>query len=60
MSAGLERAEPGRKRVLSGMVADTLALVRADDSEAIFKRGMNFYFGWRADDSPCSQTRILI
>ena len=41
----LEKAEPGAKRILSGMVADTLALAPATDAEAIFQRGRNLYYG---------------
>jgi Zn finger protein HypA/HybF involved in hydrogenase expression len=45
MPAAIEKAEPGTKRVLSGMVADTLALARVEDAEAVFKRASDYYSG---------------
>ena len=52
----LEKAEPGAKRILSGMVADTLALVKpvrldfpdgnAASVEEWLQQGKNFYFGY--------------
>lgn len=43
--AALEKVEPGAKRLLSGMVADTLALARVEDAETIFNRGGDYYSG---------------
>ena len=40
----LEKAEPGAKRILSGMVADTLAVARreADELELMLRRALEF------------------
>lgn len=41
----IEKVERGAKRILSGMVADALALATSEDLEAIFQRGLDYYFG---------------
>ena len=59
--SALEKAEPGARRILSGMVADTLALVKPDrlDSpdanaasvEEWLQQGKDFYFGYGVSKS---------
>jgi TPR repeat protein len=41
----IEKAEPGAMRILSGMVADTLALAHVGEAEAAFNRGCDYYNG---------------
>ena len=59
--SAVEKAAPGAKRILSGMAADTLALVKpvrldspdanAASVEALLKQGKDFYFGYGVSKS---------
>jgi TPR repeat protein len=46
-TSSVEKAEPGMKRVLSGMVAETLALAKSNDAdlESLCQRGERYYWG---------------
>jgi TPR repeat protein len=43
--SAIEKAEPGAMRILSGMVADTLALAHVGEAEAAFNLGCDYYNG---------------
>jgi tetratricopeptide (TPR) repeat protein len=45
LPSAVETAKPGAKRILSGMVADTLALAHVGEAEAAFNRGCDYYSG---------------
>lgn len=45
LSSAVEISKPSTERILSGMVADTLALAHAGEAEAAFKRGCDYYNG---------------
>lgn len=45
LASAIEKVAPGPKRILSGMVTDTLAVAHAENVETIFNQGMIYYNG---------------
>src|SRR5665213_894257 len=52
-SSAVEKAAPGAKSILSGMVTDILAVAHVEDAKTLFIRGLTYY-----SDDGSAQDRV--